>query len=73
MTDTTILPRLNRLKSVLAETGHTGRWLSEQLGRDPATVSKWCTNSVQPDVQTLHRIAALLDVDVRILLTSTKL
>lgn len=73
MTNTTILPRLNRLKSVLAETGHTGRWLSEQLGRDPATVSKWCTNNVQPDVQTLHRIAALLDVDIRTLLTSTKL
>lgn len=40
--------KLNRIKAVLAETGHTGKWLAEQLGKDPATVSKWCTNSLNP-------------------------
>lgn len=42
--------KLNRIKAVLAETGHTGKWLAEQLGKDPVTVSKWCTNTSQPDL-----------------------
>lgn len=62
--------KLNRIKAVLAETGHTGKWLAEQLGKDPATVSKWCTNAAQPDLYTLQQISELLNIDVRLLLTS---
>lgn len=62
--------KLNRIKAVLAETGHTGKWLAEQLGKDPATVSKWCTNTSQPDLHTLQKIADILHVDNRMLLTS---
>lgn len=64
--------KLNRIKAVLAETGHTGKWLAEQLGKDPVTVSKWCTNTSQPDLLTLTKVAELLDVDVKDLLWSTK-
>lgn len=56
--------KLNRIKAVLAETGHTGKWLSEQLDKDPATVSKWCTNASQPDLYTLHKIANVLEINV---------
>ena len=56
--------KLNRIKAVLAETGHTGKWLAEQLGKDPVTVSKWCTNTSQPDLPTLIKIASLLEVDM---------
>ncbi len=65
--------KLNRIKAVLAETGHTGKWLAEQLGKDPATVSKWCTNAAQPDLYTLHGISDLLSIDIRRLLSSTEL
>lgn len=61
---------LNRIKAVLAERGKTGKWLAEQVERDPATVSKWCTNSAQPDLLMLAKIANLLDVDLRELLVS---
>lgn len=61
---------LNRIKVVLVEKKRTSKWLAEQLGRNPATVSKWCTNSSQPDLQTLDRISELLNVDKRELLTS---
>lgn len=64
--------KLNRIKAVLAETGHTGKWLAEQLGKDPVTVSKWCTNTSQPDLLTLNRIAELLDLDVKNLINSNK-
>lgn len=57
--------KLNRIKAVLAETGHTGKWLAEQLDKDPATVSKWCTNASQPGLQTLTQISNLIRVDVR--------
>lgn len=57
--------KLNRIKAVLAETGHTGKWLAEQLGKDPATVSKWCTNTSQPDLYTLRQMSELLNVDMR--------
>lgn len=63
---------LNRLKVVLVEKKRTGRWLAEQLGKDPATVSKWCTNSVQPDLQTLSRISELLEVNIRELLIANR-
>ena len=60
--------KLNRIKAVLAEKGYTGKWLAEQLGKDPVTVSKWCTNTSQPDLYTLDRIAIQLDVNKRILI-----
>ena len=63
---------LNRLKVVLVEKKRTGRWLAEQLGKDPATVSKRCTNSVQPDLQTLSRISELLEVNIRDLLVANR-
>ena len=59
---------INRLKVVLAEKKRTNKWLCEQLGVNPSTVSKWCTNSSQPDLQTLVKIAKLLDVSVDALL-----
>lgn len=55
---------INRIKVVLAEKKRTNKWLAEQLGKDPATVSKWCTNSCQPTLETLMKIANLLDVEV---------
>ena len=54
---------LNRLKVVLVENKRTSKWLAEQLHKDPATVSKWCTNSAQPSLETLVEIAKVLDVD----------
>jgi len=60
---------LNRIKVILAEKHRTNKWLAEQLGKNPATVSKWCTNKAQPDLQTLDRIATLLGVEKRSLLT----
>lgn len=63
---------LNRLKVVLAEKKRTNKWLAEQLGKNVTTVSKWCTNSSQPDLSTLKKAAELLDVDVKNLLWPTK-
>jgi DNA-binding Xre family transcriptional regulator len=63
---------INRLKVVLAEKKRTNKWLSEQVGKDPATVSKWCTNTMQPNLETLVAIAKALDVDVKDLLWSIK-
>ena len=56
--------RLNRLKVVLAERQRTNKWLAEQLNVNQTTVSKWCTNTSQPDLATLKRISELLDVNV---------
>ena len=56
---------INRLKVVLAEKKRTNKWLAEQLGKDPATVSKWCTNTLQPNVETLVEIAKHLNVDIQ--------
>ncbi len=55
---------LNRLKVVLAEKKLTNKWLAEQIGKDPATVSKWCTNSAQPNLENLVEIARCLKVDI---------
>ena len=55
---------VNRLKIVLVEQKKTSKWLSEALGVNPSTVSKWCTNSSQPDIETLAKISKLLDVSV---------
>ena len=64
------MENLNRLKAVLADAGKTNKWLAEQLGKAPVTVSKWCTNTTQPDMYTLARISDLLNVDIRNLLVS---
>ncbi len=63
---------LNRLKVVLVEKKRTSKWLAIELGKNPSTVSKWCTNVSQPDLLTLNKIAELLDVDVKNLITSNK-
>ena len=54
--------KLNRIKTVLVDNGKTNKWLAEQLGKDPATVSKWCTNASQPSLEMMMTIAKLLDV-----------
>ena len=56
---------INRIKLVLFEKKRTNKWLAEQMGGNPTTVSKWCTNSSQPDVASLLRIADLLEVDIK--------
>ena len=56
---------INRIKMVLFEKKRTARWLSEQMGVTPSTVSKWCTNTSQPDLATILRSADLLEVDIR--------
>lgn len=55
---------INRLKLLLVDKKKTSKWLSEQLGITPSTVSKWCTNTSQPDMETLARISELLNVGV---------
>ena len=62
---------INRLKIVLAEQGRTSKWLAAQLGKNTATVSRWCTNEAQPSLETLISIADTLQVDIRDLLVST--
>lgn len=59
---------INRIKVVLAEKKRTNKWLAEQLDKDPGTISKWCTNSLQPNLETLLRISELLEVNVQELL-----
>lgn len=59
---------INRIKVVLVDKKRTNKWLAEQLDKDPATVSKWCTNSAQPSLEMLIKIAKLLEVDVNELL-----
>ena len=61
---------INRIKLVLVEKKRTSKWLSEQLGVTPSTVSKWCTNSSQPDLSNLLKMADLLEVDIKELLVS---
>ena len=63
---------LNRLKVVLVENKRTSKWLAEELGKNVATVSKWCTNTIQPDLPTLNKIAELLNVDVKDMINSNK-
>lgn len=62
---------INRIKVVLAEKKRTNKWLAEQLGKDPTTVSKWCTNKAQPGLETLSEIADCLNVDIKDLLRSS--
>lgn len=63
---------INRIKVVLVEKKRTSKWLAGELGKDPATISKWCTNSSQPDLQTLTKVAQLLDVNISELLNKTE-
>jgi DNA-binding Xre family transcriptional regulator len=64
--------KINRLKVVLVEKEKSGKWLADQLGKSTCTVSKWCSNTTQPDLQTLDKIAKMLDVNVKELLNDTE-
>lgn len=59
------ITRINRLKIVLAEQNTTGKWLAKQLGKNEATVSRWCSNTTQPSLEMLLKIADVLKIDVR--------
>jgi transcriptional regulator with XRE-family HTH domain len=63
---------INRLKAVLAEQGKTNKWLAEKLNKNGTTISRWCTNEVQPSMDNLVAIASLLKIDVRELINSTE-
>lgn len=62
--------KINRIKVVLAEQGKTGKWLAEQLGKNEATVSRWCSNTSQPSLEMLMKIASILNVDARRLINN---
>lgn len=63
---------LNRIKVVLVEKKRTSKWLADELGKNPTTISKWCTNLIQPDLLTLRKIADLLEIDIKDLITSSR-
>ena len=63
--------KINRLKVVLVENGKTGKWLAEQVGKNEATVSRWCSNKMQPSLDMLVKIAGLLNVDPRQLINGS--
>lgn len=63
---------MNRIKVTLVEKQKTSRWLAEQMGKSENTISRWCSNKVQPSIAQLQEIAKWLDVDVRTLITPTK-
>lgn len=65
------MAKVNRLKVVLVEKEKTSKWLAETLGKDPTTVSKWCTNTTQPSIETFLEIARLLEVDIKDLLVES--
>lgn len=67
------MENVNRIKGVLADAGKTGVWHARQLGKDLVTVSQWCTNTTQPDLQTLAKISELLKVNTRELLINQNL
>ncbi len=56
---------INRIKVMLAEKGRTNKWLAEQIGKDPATISKWCTNASQPSLEVLLQVAKILEVEIK--------
>ena len=64
--------KINRLKVILAEKDKTNRWLAEKLGKSEVSVSRWCTNDVQPNLETMLEIAQILKIDIKELLHSTK-
>ena len=63
--------KINRLKVILAEKEKTNKWLAEKLNKSAVTVSRWCTNEVQPSLETLMEIALILQIDIKELLNST--
>lgn len=63
---------MNRIKAVLAEKQLISKWLAQELGKAENTVSRWCSNKVQPSLENLVEIAKVLDIEVRILITPTK-
>lgn len=63
-----VIERINRLKIVLAEQNRKGKWLAEQLGKNEATISRWCSNSAQPSLEMLVKIASVLNVNTKDLL-----
>ena len=65
------MKEVNRIKVVLAEKKRTSKWLAEQIGKNPATVSKWCTNTIQPSMDTLLDIANALEMNIPDLLLPT--
>ena len=65
-------PKYNRIKIVLAEKEKSSKWLADQLNKDKSTVSRWCTNDMQPTVETFYKIAEILDIEVRELFVSNK-
>ena len=66
------MANLNRIKIVLFEQNKTGKWLADQLGKSPCTVSKWCQNTIQPDVPTVDKISKLVDVSIKDLLVDKR-
>ena len=64
--------KLNRIKVVLAELGRTNKWLAEQIGKDPATISKWCTNTTQPPLESFVAIAKCLNVKMEDLIRNSE-
>lgn len=72
MKDTQHIKPINRIKVVLVKQNRTGKWLAETIGKNEATVSRWCSNSIQPSLEMLVLIAQLLNVDVRELINNTK-
>ena len=63
---------INRIKVVLVERERTNKWLAEKIGKNRTTVSRWCTNDMQPSLETLVQVAEILQVDVRELLVKTR-
>lgn len=63
-----VIERINRLKIVLAEQNRKGKWLAEQLGKNEATISRWCSNSAQPSLEMLVKIASVLNINTKDLL-----
>jgi len=63
----------NRIKVILVEQNKSSKWLAEKLGKNESTISRWCTNNIQPSIDTLTDIAKLLNVDIKDLLSSTKM
>ena len=64
--------KYNRIKVVLAEKEKSAKWLAEQLNKDKSTVSRWCTNDMQPTIETFYKIAEILDIEVRELFVASK-
>ncbi|MCQ2255951.1 MAG: helix-turn-helix transcriptional regulator [Bacteroidaceae bacterium] len=66
------MAEFNQIKVVLVKKKRTGKWLAEQIGKSNCTVSKWCSNTAQPDIPTLSKIAEVLEVDIRDLLVGNE-